>query len=37
MTTTTSVSTAGVLLVVLIWVAIAVVNVAYALRRTGRL
>ena len=37
MTTTTSVSTAGVLLVVLIWVAIAVVNIAYALRRTGRL
>jgi len=34
--TTTSVSTAQVILVVLIWVVIAVVNVAYALRRPGR-
>ena len=37
MTTTSSVSTAQVLLVVLIWVVIAAVNIAYALRRTGRL
>ena len=36
MTATTSVSTAQVVLVVLIWVVIAVVNIAYALRRPGR-
>ena len=39
MTTATSVSSGAVLLVVLIWVAIAVVNIAYAYarRQTGRL
>ncbi len=36
MSTTTSVSTAQVALVVLIWVVIAVVNIAYARRRPGR-
>ena len=36
MTSTTSVSTAQVVLVVLIWVVIAVVNIAYARRRPGR-
>ena len=36
MTSTTSVSTSQVLLVVLIWVVIAVINVAYARRRPGR-
>ena len=34
--TTTSISTAQVVLVVLIWVVIAVVNIAYARRRPGR-
>jgi hypothetical protein len=37
MTTTSSVSTAQVLLIVLIWAVIAVVNIAYARRRPGRL
>ena len=36
MSTTTSISTAQVLLVALIWVVIAVVNIAYARRRPGR-
>jgi len=36
MSSTTSVSTSQVLLVVLIWVVIAVINVAYARRRPGR-
>jgi hypothetical protein len=36
MTTTSSVSTAQVVLIVLIWAIIAVVNVAYARRRPGR-
>ena len=36
MSTTTSVSTAQVLLIALIWVVIAVVNIAYARRRPGR-
>jgi hypothetical protein len=36
MTTTTSVSTAQVILIVLIWVVIAIVNIAYARRRLGR-
>ena len=36
MSTTSSVSTAQVALVVLIWVAIAVVNIAYARRRSSR-
>ena len=36
MSTTTSISTAQVVLVVLIWVVIAVVNIAYAHRRPGR-
>jgi hypothetical protein len=36
MSTTTSVSTAQVILVVLIWVVIALVNIAYARRRPGR-
>jgi hypothetical protein len=36
MQTTTSISAGQVLLVVLIWVVIAVVNVAYARRRPGR-
>ena len=36
MSTTTSVSTAQVALVVLIWVVIAVVNIAYARRRSSR-
>jgi len=36
MSTTTSISTAQVVLVVLIWVVIAVVNIAYARRRPGR-
>ena len=36
MTSTTSVSTAQVVLVVLIWVVIAVVNIAYARRHPGR-
>ena len=36
MSTTTSISTAQVVLVVLIWIVIAVVNIAYALRRPGR-
>ncbi len=36
MTGTTSISTAQVILVVLIWVVIAVVNIAYARRRPGR-
>ena len=36
MTSTTSVSTSQIVLVVLIWVVIAVINVAYALRRPGR-
>jgi len=36
MSTTTSVSTTQVALVVLIWVVIAVVNIAYARRRPGR-
>ena len=35
-TTTSSVSTAQVILVVLIWIVIAVVNIAYARRRPGR-
>jgi hypothetical protein len=34
--TTSSVSTAQVILVVLIWIVIAVVNIAYARRRPGR-
>jgi hypothetical protein len=34
--TTTSISTAQVVLVVLIWVVIAVINIAYARRRPGR-
>jgi hypothetical protein len=36
MSSTTSISTAQVVLVVLIWVVVAVVNVAYARRRPGR-
>jgi hypothetical protein len=36
MTTTHSVSTAQVVLIALIWVAIAVINIAYARRRLGR-
>jgi hypothetical protein len=36
MSTTTSISTAQVVLAVLIWVVIAVVNIAYARRRPGR-
>ena len=36
MSSTTSISTAQVVLVVLIWVVIAVVNIAYARRRPGR-
>ena len=36
MSTTTSISTAQVILVVLIWVVIALVNIAYARRRPGR-
>ena len=36
MSSTTSVSTSQVLLVVLIWVVIAVINIAYARRRPGR-
>ena len=36
MSTTTSISTAQVLLVALIWVVIAVVNIAHARRRPGR-
>ena len=36
MSSTTSISTAQVVLVVLIWVVIAVVNIAYARRRLGR-
>ncbi|HET9081678.1 MAG TPA: hypothetical protein VFO01_14355 [Trebonia sp.] len=36
MSTTTSISTAQVVLVALIWVVIAVVNIAYARRRPGR-
>jgi PDZ domain-containing secreted protein len=36
MSTTTSISTAQVVLVVLIWVVIAVVNITYAYRRPGR-
>ena len=36
MSTTTSISTAQVVLVVLIWVVIAVVNIAYARRRPDR-
>jgi hypothetical protein len=36
LTSTRSVSTAQVILIALIWVAIAVVNVAYARRRLGR-
>jgi hypothetical protein len=36
MTTTSSVSSAQVILVVLIWAVIAVVNIAYARRRLGR-
>ena len=36
MSSTTSISAAQVVLVVLIWVAIAVVNIAYARRRPGR-
>jgi hypothetical protein len=36
MSTTTSISTAQVALVVLIWAVIAVVNIAYARRRPGR-
>ena len=36
MSSTTSISTAQVVLVVLIWVVIAVVNIAYARRRVGR-
>ena len=36
LTSTRSVSTTQVILIVLIWVAIAVVNVAYARRRPGR-
>lgn len=36
MSSTTSISTAQVVLVVLIWVAIAVVNIVYARRRPGR-
>ena len=37
MTTTSSVSTGQVILIVLIWAVIAVVNIAYARRRPGRL
>jgi len=37
MSSTTSISTAQVVLVVLIWIVIAVVNIAYARRRPGRL
>jgi hypothetical protein len=37
MSSTTSISTAQVVLIVLIWVVIAVVNIAYARRRPGRL
>jgi hypothetical protein len=37
MTTTSSVSTSQVILIVLIWAVIAVVNIAYARRRPGRL
>jgi len=36
MSTTTSISTAQIILVVLIWVVIALVNIAYARRRPGR-
>jgi hypothetical protein len=36
MSSTTSISTAQVVLVVLIWVVVAVVNIAYARRRPGR-
>jgi hypothetical protein len=36
MSTTTSISTAQVVLVVLIWVVIALVNITYARRRPGR-
>jgi hypothetical protein len=36
MSSTTSISTAQVILVVLIWVVVAVVNIAYARRRPGR-
>lgn len=36
MSTTTSISAGQILLVVLIWVVIAVVNIAYARRRLGR-
>ena len=36
MSTTTSISTAQVVLVLLIWVVIAAVNIAYARRRPGR-
>jgi hypothetical protein len=36
MTNTTSISTAQIVLVALIWVVIAVVNVAYARRGPGR-
>ena len=36
MSSTTSLSTSQVLLVVLIWVVIAVINIAYARRRPGR-
>ena len=36
MSTTTSITTAQVVLVVLIWIVIAVVNIAYARRRPGR-
>ena len=36
MSTTTSISTAQVILVVLIWVVIALVNIAYARHRPGR-
>ena|ERR1700722_9102799 len=36
MTSTSSVSTAQVVIIVLIWVVIAVINIAYARRRPGR-
>jgi len=37
LTSTSSVSTAQVIIIVLTWVVIAVVNIAYARRRLGRL